>query len=129
LYNWYAATDTRNIAPSGWHLPTDAEWTELTEYLGGESVAAGKIKETGITHWAPPNTGATNETGFTAVPGGYRGSNGTFSNITSNGAWWSATEYNADFAWGRTMRYNNINVSRDYDYYDEVGFSLRCVRD
>jgi uncharacterized protein (TIGR02145 family) len=86
LYNWYAATDTRNIAPSGWHLPTDAEWTELTEYLGGESVAAGKIKETGITHWAPPNTGATNETGFTALPGGYRGSNGTFSNITSNGA-------------------------------------------
>jgi uncharacterized protein (TIGR02145 family) len=129
LYNWYAATDTRNIAPSGWHLPTDAEWTELTEYLGGESVAAGKIKETGITHWAPPNTGATNETGFTALSGGYRGSNGTFSNITSNGAWWSATEYNADFAWGRTMRYNNINVSRDYDYYDEVGFSLRCVRD
>jgi uncharacterized protein (TIGR02145 family) len=125
LYNWTAAM---NACPDGWHLPSDAEWTELTDYLGGESVAGGKLKETGTTHWASPNTGATNETGFTALPGGYRTNNGTFGVIGYLGHWWSATEYNDTYAWYRLMYYNNSNVYRSY-YYKEVGFSVRCLRD
>jgi uncharacterized protein (TIGR02145 family) len=117
-----------NACPDGWHLPSDAEWTELTDYLGGESVAGGKLKETGTTHWASPNTGATNETGFTALPGGYRFNFGAFSNIGIYGFWWSATESNATHAWYRDMFYGYCNVSR-IDYNKEVGFSVRCLRD
>jgi len=78
LYTWYTVIDSRNVCPDGWHVPTDTEWTTLTDYLGGTSVAGGKLKETGTTHWTTPNTGATNETGFTALPGGYRSNNGAF---------------------------------------------------
>src|SRR5574344_2077997 len=94
LYTWDAAM---RVAASidGWHLPSDEEWTTLTTYLGGESVAGGKLKETGTTHWKSPNTGAINESGFTALPGGYRSGGGTFYDIGSNGDWWSATENNA----------------------------------
>ena len=109
LYNWTAAMDgeassttnpsgIQGVCLTGWHLPSDAEWTELTDYLGGTSVAGGKLKETGTTHWASPNTGATNETGFTALPGGGRGYDGTFFNIGGYGTWWSATEYSSDIA-------------------------------
>jgi uncharacterized protein (TIGR02145 family) len=125
LYNWTAAM---NACPDGWHLPSDAEWTELTDYLGGESVAGGKLKETGTTHWASPNTGATNETGFTALPGGYRNLNGTFLNVGLDGYWWSATEYSAAYAWNRNLYYNGSNVDRSNDN-KEVGFSVRCLRD
>ncbi len=128
LYNWYAATNVHNIAPTGWHVPTDAEWTTLTTFLGGESVAGGKLKEIGTTYWASPNTGATNETGFTALPGGYRDSSGTFYTIGSSGFWWSATESGATFAWYRNMFYNYSDVYRNY-IYKELGFSVRCVRD
>jgi uncharacterized protein (TIGR02145 family) len=126
LYNWTAAM---NACPDGWHLPSDAEWTELTDYLGGESVAGGKLKETGTTHWASPNTGATNETGFTALPGGFRNINGTFNLVGYAGYWWSATEDNATYAWDRVMTYaasSNVNRSSNNK---EVGFSVRCVRD
>ena len=128
LYNWYALNDSRNIAPSGWHVPTDAEWTELTNYLGGESVAGGKLKEIGTTHWYSPNSGATNETGFTALPGGSRGTDGSFDNIGSNGNWWSATESLASRARGRGLHYDFSDVSWS-DYPKELGFSVRCVRD
>jgi uncharacterized protein (TIGR02145 family) len=125
LYNWTAAM---NACPDGWHLPSDAEWTELTDYLGGESVAGGKLKETGTTHWASPNTGATNETGFTALPGGLRDDNGSFYVIGYYGDWWSATEDNATDAWNRYMYCDLSNVNRHYDN-KEVGFSVRCLRD
>jgi uncharacterized protein (TIGR02145 family) len=139
LYNWTAAMDgeassttnpsgIQGVCPAGWHLPSDAEWTELTDYLGGTSVAGGKLKETGTTHWASPNTGATNETGFTALPGGNRGSNGTFGDIGGGGSWWSATEYGATYARRRDMNYGYSGVYRDR-YSKEVGFSVRCVRD
>jgi uncharacterized protein (TIGR02145 family) len=139
LYNWTAAmggesSSTTNpsgiqgVCPTGWHLPSDAEWTELTDYLGGTSVAGGKLKETGTTHWSSPNTGATNETGFTALPGGYRDNNGTFSYIGSSGFWWSATESNASDAWGRNVRCNYSNVY-SFNYNKELGFSVRCLRD
>jgi uncharacterized protein (TIGR02145 family) len=139
LYNWTAAMDgeassttnpsgIQGVCPAGWHLPSDAEWTELTDYLGGEMVAGGKLKETGTTHWNSPNSGATNETGFTALPGGNRSGPGTFSNIGSNGGWWGATESLATDAWNRNIYYDNSDVDRNGSN-KEVGFSVRCLRD
>ena len=139
LYNWTATMDgeassttnpsgIQGVCPAGWHLPSDAEWAGLTNYLGGTSVASGKLKETGTTHWASPNTGATNETGFTALPGGYRSNNGTFNNIGNGGYWWSATEDGAADAWYRSMYTNTSNVL-SYYLSKEVGFCVRCVRD
>ncbi len=127
LYNWYTV-NTGNLCPTGWHVPTDAEWTTLTDYLGGESVAGGKLKETGYTHWNSPNTGATNETGFTALPGGYRSSNGTFASVGTYGYWWSATETNAENARPRYVYYLNSLVYRNY-HDKRSGLSVRCVRD
>jgi len=133
LYNWYTVDVTsnggKNVCPTGWHVPTDAEWTTLTTYLGGVDVAGGKLKETGTTHWTTPNTGATNETGFTALPGGYRHLDGTFNNIGDLGYWWSATEYSATLAWNRSLTYNYSNVIRSYLNYKKYGYSVRCVRD
>lgn len=126
LYNWYTV-QTGNLCPDGWHVPADAEWTNLTEYLGGDSIAGGKIKETGITHWANPNTGATNETGFSALPGGSRSDYG-FGFINTNVLWWSATEYDTNLAWYRFMYHYTTSV---YKYYrsKKLGFSVRCIKD
>jgi uncharacterized protein (TIGR02145 family) len=111
-------------------VPTDAEWTILTDYLGGTSVAGGKLKETGTAHWISPNTGATNETGFTALPGGGRWG-GTFNYNESYGEWWSATEYDATNAWHRYVQNNYSDVNNgNYDIYDKsLGFSVRCIKD
>jgi len=128
LYNWYAATNAHNIAPTGWHVPTDADWTTLTTYLGGEGVAGGKLKETGTTHWQSPNIGATNETGFTALPGGLRDYGGTFNRIGTTGYWWSSSELDATDAWRRLMHYSYSRVDRD-GYGKQLGYSVRCVRD
>jgi uncharacterized protein (TIGR02145 family) len=125
LYNWTAA---QSACPSGWHLPSDAEWTTLTTYLGGESVAGGKMKEAGESHWTSPNTGATNESGFTALPGGYRASNGLFRHIGIYGSWWSSTESSTDCAWVRHLNYLSSYVDRN-DYNKDYGFSVRCLRD
>lgn len=125
LYNWEAA---KTAAPTGWHLPTDADWTKLTSYLGGEIVAGGKLKETGTTHWDSPNNGATNEFGFTAIPGGSRGSSGVFGYIGKYCCWWSATEVDADVAWYRKMDNTHSNVDR-FSHDKQVGFSVRCVKD
>jgi uncharacterized protein (TIGR02145 family) len=127
LYNWHAV-NTGKLAPKGWHVPTDAEWTQLTDYLGGKSIAGGKLKETGNTHWASPNEGATNETGFTALPGGYRLYSGSFLYIGLNGFWWSATEHNATDAWLRYL-YCNYSIVLKKEYDKELGFSVRCVKD
>ena len=130
LYNWYTMADTNSyrLAPDGWHVPTDAEWNTLEEYLGGPDVAGGKLKEAGITHWSSPNTGATNETGFSVLPGGYRGNSGTFIDIGNYGCWWSATEGSAASSWYRSLDYNYANVYRNGSY-KRYGFSVRCVRD
>jgi len=103
LYNWYAMNDSRKIAPAGWHVPTDAEWTILTDYLGGEKVASAKLKATGTTHWTNPNTDATNESGFSALPGGYRNYSGTFNGVGYYGYWWSSTEDGSYGAWDRAL--------------------------
>jgi uncharacterized protein (TIGR02145 family) len=127
LYNWYAV-NTGKLCPTSWHVPTDAEWTILTTFLGGESVAGGKLKETGTAHWTSPNTGATNETGFTALPGGYRYYLGAFGSIANFGYWWSTSEYNATYAWFRYFRYDGDNVII-LNWQKGTGFSIRCLRD
>ena len=125
LYNWPAAMAA---CPPGWHLPSDAEWTTLTTFLGGVSVAGGKLKETGIFHWASPNTGATNELGFTALPAGFRDHVGSFSNVNRFGYWWSSTEYNNDIVFYRYLYTGGSNVYAN-KYTKEDGYSVRCVRD
>jgi uncharacterized protein (TIGR02145 family) len=143
LYNWYAAagiydaaslvdpTLRKNLAPTGWHVPTDAEWTTLTTCLGGESFAGGAMKETGTEHWDSPNIGATNSSGFTGLPGGSRGANssGLASNfIRLGGNWWSSSEYSATYAWNRYLYYS-YNSALRYYFNKTYGFSVRCIRD
>jgi uncharacterized protein (TIGR02145 family) len=129
LYNWYAVLDPRNVCPTNWHVPTDGEWTVLTDYLGGESVAGGKMKSTGTQYWQDLNTGATNESGFSGLPGGFRYySNGTFNFLGYNGYWWSASESGAENAWYRTLSTYNAGIYR-YSINKRDGFSVRCLRD
>ena len=141
LYNYYAVADTNslNVCPIGWHVPTDSEWDTLVTYLGGELVAGGKMKETGIGFWDTPNTGATNESGFAGLPGGYlfidtlTPANSGFTNIGMVGNWWSSTkdEDHPTFAWLRAIFNSAENVDRNhYGILDKrCGFSVRCVRD
>jgi len=127
LYNWYAVNDPRGLAPQGWHIPTDAEWTTLSTLLGG--VVGGKMKTTGTTRWNTPNTSATNESGFAGLPGGYRLFNGTFESVGIFGVWWSATEYYGSMnAWARSLHYFNGSLARANDS-KKSGFSVRCLRD
>ena len=126
VYNWYAVDDSSNIAPEGWHVPTDAEWDILVECLGGRLVAGGKMKEIG--GWSEPNTGATNESGFTARPGGYCSSFGSFYAVTDNACFWSSTAASSRRGWHRYLNYGNTYVRREGSN-KEVGFSVRCVRD
>ena len=132
LYNWYAVSKTsngnKNVCPTGWHVPTDAEWTVLTDYLGGESVAGGKLKEVGTTRWSSPNTDATNTSLFTGLPGVYRNFNGNYSNFGSFGNWWSSTEYSTSYAWFRGLNYFSGIAVRSYDSKGN-GLSVRCLRD
>jgi uncharacterized protein (TIGR02145 family) len=128
LYNWYAVANTNNLCPTGWHLPSDAEWTTLTTFLGGESVSGGKMKSTGTQYWQSPNTAATNSSGFSGLPGGYRNYNGTFSTIGNYGLWWSSEEYNTNNAWGRRLNYGEGGLIKGYGI-KPYGFSVRCLRD
>ena len=128
LYNWFAVNDSRNIAPTGWHVHSDAEWTVLATYLGGESIAGGKLKEAGTTHWLEPNSGATNETGFTGLPGGHRIYDGTFDYVNSGGGWWSSTAENDNDAWIRYLDYGAVDF---WKYLEDkrYGRSVRCLMD
>ena len=130
IYNLKAVSDTRNICPSGWHVPADSDWTVLTDFLGNDSIAGGKLKETGFVHWANPNTGATNITGFTALPGGSRYSNNTFEYLGSKGLWWSSTHTggSGNDGWYRMMSSNSKYVNR-YNGAGYYGLSVRCLRD
>jgi len=128
LYNWYAVIDNRNIAPTGWHVPSDADWQILIDYLGGYAFSGGKLKEAGTTHWISPNTGATNESGFSALPAGYRYYNGSYFSLGGDAIFWSSTAGDLDTAWYRTLSYLSTNVSRGNND-EQNGFSLRLVRD
>ena len=131
LYNWYAVSKTtngnKNVCPTGWHVPTDAEWTVLTDYLGGSIVAGGKMKEVGTASWNSPNTDATNTSLFTGLPGGYRYSKGVCDYIGSVGGWWSSTEYDTSNAWNRGL--SSYNGSAYRGYIKTNGLSVRCLRD
>ena len=124
LYNWYAVNDPRGLAPKGFHIPSDAEWTVLTDYLGG---AAAGTKMKSSFGW-DSNGNGTNSSGFAGFPGGYRLYDGTFSYIGRDGFWWSATEGNSDDAWVRYLNGSLGFVFRDGD--DKRGaFSVRCLGD
>jgi uncharacterized protein (TIGR02145 family) len=127
LYNWYAI-NTGKLAPKGWHIPNDAEWTTLSDYLGGEDVAGGKLKETGTAHWISPNADATNESGFTGLPGGIRYDDGEFYKIGSYGFWWGYTETGFYYAWNSFLNFGNGHINMDY-FSKKDGFSIRCIRD
>ena len=151
LYNWYAAkgiyktgviasTDTLNICPSGWHVPTDSDWNKLVKFIDSgadtsstsptQSTTAGnKLKSMGTTYWSSESSGTDNSSGFSALPGGYRNINGSFSSIRNNAVFWSATEISS-FAWYRTLSSNAGVVNRGYNFFDKsVGASVRCLRD
>lgn len=139
LYNWYAVNDNRNIAPEGWHVPSDDEWKKLEQYLFMHQADAdnvgrrgknegGKLKETGTTHWKSPNAGATNESRFLALPGGYRISNGDFDRLRSMANFWTSTERDSLGAWDRYLMHDSATIGR-YGSDKKVALSIRCVRD
>lgn len=128
MYNLKTVDDTRKICPAGWHVPSDEEWILLSAFLGGEDVAGGKLKETGFNHWKSPNTGATNESGFTALPGGSRDYLGNFIELTTNGHWWSSTHDNATSAWSRRMGHTYPNIGNSSSYGMNA-YSVRCIKD
>lgn len=128
LYNWYAVNDPRGLAPDGWHIPSDFEWTTPVNCLGGANIAGGLLKETGTMHWWSPNTSATNVTNFTAVPGGLRLENGDFLNHFVHGLWWSSTEESTSDAWKRQAFYDQADLLRN-STHKRRGLSVRCIRD
>jgi len=126
LYNFYAVQDNHGLCPTGWHVSTKTEWTILTTFLGGDSIAGKKLMESGGVHWKPYNK-ATNESGFTALPGGDRYNDG-FYYLEFQGKWWSSTEYDTNKAWNPSMASSYIDV-RTFQCEKFVGLSVRCVRD
>lgn len=139
LYNWYAV-GTGKLCPLGWHVPSDQEWNELVSVYESNSRAGGALKEAGTDHWRNPNTGATNESGFTALPGGYRSYNGTFNLLRASGYWWSNTESSwfgaggtsGDTASNTVIFWNLRYKERDlYRFISEKsnGFCVRCLMD
>ena len=126
LYNWYAVNDTRGLAPTGWHVPTDAEWTILSDFLGGENQAGTKMKST--SGWSASGNGS-NSSGFSGLPGGYREFNGYFSYVGYFGNWLSASEFNVSDAWDRRLYSFHADLYRSSSNNKNLGFSVRCVRD
>jgi uncharacterized protein (TIGR02145 family) len=126
LYNWYAV-NTGKLCPAGWHAPTYGEWGTLTTYLGGDNIA-GKLKEAGTAHWVSPNTGSTNESGFTALPGGQRSEGGVFDFALSNGLWWTSSEVSTQEAFGIWIATDLTEVNNSMEDKRQ-GYSVRCIKD
>jgi uncharacterized protein (TIGR02145 family) len=133
LYQWneammYTVFETaQGICPPGWHIPSEAEYIELANYLGGNDVAGGKLKESCTTHWYYPNLAATNESGFTAMGAGARGYDGYFYFFWYSTSFWSSTQFDADLAGQRTLEYNNDNFTPS-NVPKTVGYSIRCIK-
>ena len=129
LYNWYAVTDSRNLCPLGWHVPTDSEWELFGTFLGGDYVAGGKMKEAGSNHWTGLNAGADNSSGFTALPGGRRlDSSPAYGNFGTDGFWWSSSENDATTSWSRDIYTTNAILIRTNMYNKSWGQSVRCLK-
>ncbi len=139
LYNGYAVSDSRNIAPEVWHIPTDEDWKTLEIHLGMSQFEAddefsrgtnegGKLKETGMTHWDSPNTGAHNESGVSALPGGDRIKDGLFARKYITSEFWTSTEFGSYYLWYRTLSYNNSEIWR-FNQSKNYGSSVRCIKD
>jgi uncharacterized protein (TIGR02145 family) len=133
LYNWYAVDDARRLCPAGWHVPTDVEWSTLTDYLGGHTFAGGKMKSTGTSLWNGPNAGATNETSFSGYPGGNRYSRGNFVNYKDHAFFFSSTGYGGD-AWFILLYASYASSGRTFSWDGSVSFksfggSIRCLKD
>jgi uncharacterized protein (TIGR02145 family) len=134
LYNWHAVTDSRHLAPVGWHIPTDKEWQILIEFLGGHNLAGGRLKDTGTIEagdglWYAPNAGATNESFFSALPGGFRLGLGTFDGLGSTPHFWSSTEKSDSTAWQLYLNTSNSDANLDANAWKQAGYSIRCIRD
>jgi len=127
LYNWYAISSAK-LCPSGWHVPTDGDWTALTIYLGGDSISGGNIKETGTAHWLSPNTSADNLSGLSAIPSGFINSSGSFNNIKRTAYFWTATEFNTVDAYYRFILYNYSQIVKS-NSSKLGGLSVRCIKD
>ena len=126
LYNWYA-TNGDSICPIGWHVPTDSEWTTLSTYLGGGNVAGGKLKAIGTTYWTSPNTEATNETGFSALPNGFRDNDGTFGLLNGYATFYSTTVFSGNYIY---TRYVDAGLFvRSTDFLKSIGNAIRCIKD
>ena len=125
LYNWYAVDDIRGLCPGGWHVPTDEEWTVLTDQIGGEVMAGGQMKTS--YGWSNGGNG-TNSSGFAGLPGGYRSSDGFFYSAGNSATWWSSSVFNSSLTWVRFLDYYNDLVNRDYSPKRQ-GFSVRCIQD
>jgi len=133
LYNWYAVNDPRGLAPEGWHIPTEEEWNKLSYYLGGEEIAGGKMKSTRTEpdphpRWNFPNESATNESGFSGIPAGFREPNGNFGDLGDYGNWWSSTKGNPGYAWACYLGYAFIGITRG-SFDRKLGYSVRCLKD
>ncbi len=126
LYNWFAVNT--EICPAGWHIPTDAEWSALENVLEGTTIAGGKMKSITSNYWKDPNTGATNTSGFSALPGGFRNNSGQFSTISNYGAWWTSTANGTNQAWERDISFNAGSLYRS-SYSQNYGFAVRCLKD
>jgi uncharacterized protein (TIGR02145 family) len=127
LYNWYAVNDPRGLAPEGWHIPSNEDWDTLSECLGGQIIAGGKMKESGTSHWREPNSDATNSSGFTALPGGVRNENGFSECINDMGFWWSSSKSYSNLAWYWYLWIENSEFNSDLRSYIH-GFSVRCIK-
>jgi uncharacterized protein (TIGR02145 family) len=128
LYNWYAI-NTNKLCPTGWHVPAYEDWKTLRNYLGGRTGTSGKLKEIGTKHWISPNDGATNETGFTALPGGYRHPLGPFLELGSGGYWWLTTETTPETAWSIIISGGGTFLFEERNFEKMWGFSVRCIKD
>jgi len=128
LYNWYAVDDSRSMALDGWHVPSYAEWVTLVNYLGGESVAGGKLKQTGTTHWGSPNAGATNESGFSALPGGKRNYLGTSHGMGYYAFFWTSSKNPPGGAFSQNLAFHGPEITLTA-YGERAGYSVRCVKD
>ena len=128
LYNYYAVNDPRGLAPEGWHIPNEDEWTKLTDFLGGKNIAGIELKTTSTTLWKSPNLGATNKSKFSALPGGGRFNNGEFTSVGELSGFWSSSEGHSNLAWLRYLYYSHSVVTTNY-VFKTFGLSVRCIKD